>query len=149
MGAVARLLTSADVHDVRDDPGDPHRVSVSVLHEALLVDGRRIPLLDQRGWSSLRHGPTDEDLGDAWAVSSLEDLEETARMVVGPEEPFGDHTREDMETLHWAALADVLRRQGVDVQPHELRELPHEVVLSERLRARVSRDAADSSGESA
>ena len=32
---------------------------------------------------------------------------------------------------HWAALADVLRQEGVDADARELRILPHDVVLSE------------------
>jgi len=37
-------------------------------------------------------------------------------MVVGPDEPFGGCSREDMEGEHWAGLAAVLRRQGVAVR---------------------------------
>ena len=68
---------------------------------------------------------------------SAEEIEETARVVVGPDEPFDGRSQEDMETDHWASLAEVLRQQGVVVDARELKRLPHEVVLSERLLARL------------
>ena len=57
---------------------DARGMSVSARHEAGLVDGRsRVLLLDHRGWSSWANVP------DIWAVTSVEDIEEEARMVVG------------------------------------------------------------------
>jgi hypothetical protein len=72
-------------------------------------------------------------------VTSAEDNEETARVVVGPDEPPDGYTQEDMEAGHWAYLAGSLRQQGVAVDATELTRLPHDVVLSERLLARVGR----------
>jgi hypothetical protein len=162
MAAVARLVTLVDIRD--DSTEDPRtsaapypsqavrrtgwaavdrpptrnvgvrQMSVSARHEALLVDGRRVLLLDDRGWSSSGNVP------DIWAVTSVEDIEETARFVVGPDEPFAGRSQEDMEAAHWAFLSEVLRRQGVVVDARELKRLPHDVVLSERLLARVARD---------
>jgi len=48
-----------------------------------------------------------------------------------------------MEASHWNHLAQVLQREGVNVQPADLRELPHEVELSERLLARVGTSGHD------
>ena len=42
-----------------------------------------------------------------------------------------------MESDHWNALAQNLRAQGVVVDAGELRQLPHDVELSDRLRARL------------
>lgn len=64
-------------------------------------------------------------------------------MVVGPDEPFDGLSQEDMEADHWAYLTGVLRQQGVVADALELRRLPHDVVLSERLIARVGRDPGD------
>lgn len=130
MPTVARLVTLVDVRDA----GSSRQMSVSARHEAELVDGRRLLLLDDRGWSESVVGP---DEFDVWAVTSVEEIEETARMVVGPDEPFGGRSQQDMEADHWTYLAGILQRQGVIVDALELRALPHEVVLSERLRARV------------
>ena len=117
-----RLVTFVDV----DDPG-ADTVSVSARHEVELADGSRVPLLDDRGWATTGH----------WTTTSTVDIEETARVVVGPDEPFGDRTHEDMAADHWASLRQAARRQGVDVDAAELSRLPHDVVLSERVLARV------------
>jgi hypothetical protein len=74
-------------------------------------------------------------------MTSVEEIEQTARVVVGPDEPFEGSSQEDAEQGHWAYLSDVLRQHGVVVDALDLRRLPHDVVLSERLLARVSRSA--------
>jgi len=133
--------------DVDDDVSDARRMSVSARHEAVLADGRRLLLLD-RGWSEeLRVGRGRhaipwrvEGLADIWSQTSVEDIENTARAVVGPDEPFGGRSQEDMEADHWAYLAGVLRQQGVIVDAVELKRRPHDVVLGERLLARIGRD---------
>jgi hypothetical protein len=45
-------------------------------------------------------------------VTSVEEIVDTARTVVGPDEPFEEGSHEDMEADHWAHLAEVLRQQG-------------------------------------
>ena len=143
MAAVTRLVTLVDVND---EVADTRQMSVSARHEAALADGRRVLLLDDRGWtSSLRafwppegaDGESRRDQLDTWAVTSVEDIEETARVVVGPDEPAEGRSQADAEADHWAHLADVLRQQGVVVDALELKQLPHDVVLSERLLARI------------
>jgi hypothetical protein len=145
MAAVARLVTLLDVRD--DNAGA--QMSVSARHEAVLVDGRRVLLLDDRGWSSSLVQVGGAPVGDAsradvvpdiWAVTPVEDIEETARQVVGPDEPFDGRSQEDMEADHWSYLAGILRQEGVIVDALELKRLPHDIVLSERLLARVGRD---------
>ena len=128
-------MTLADV--VED--ADARRISVSARHEAVLEDGRRVLLLDGRGWSGTLGGAGADGVADIWALTSEKDVAETARVVVGPDEPFGGRSQEDMETDHWNALAEHLRAQGVVVDAGELRRLPHEVVLSEPLLARLGR----------
>ena len=130
MNPVARLVTSVDMHD---DTADSQRLSVSARHEAVLVDGRRLLLLDDRGWSE--SGPL-----DIWTLMSVEHVVDTARVVVGPDEPFGGRSHEDMAADHWARLTEVLRRQGVVADASALQRLPHDVVLSERLLARLGDD---------
>lgn len=136
MSAVTRLVTFVDVGEEDRDAG---QISVSARHEAELRGGQRVLLLDDRGWVSKsltasREGEAPEETLDTWATTSVEDIEETARTVVGPDEPFGDFSQEDVERGHWTYLSDVLRRQGVVVDdPLDLKRLPHDVVLSERL----------------
>ncbi len=130
MSHVVRIVTLADV---REHP-DARTISVSARQEAVLEDGRRLLLLDDRGWSSsLRGAGADE--ADIWAGTSEHDIAEMTRVVVGPDEPFGEHSQADMETDHWNALAEKLRAQGVIIAGSELMQLPHDVVLSDRLLA--------------
>jgi len=141
MSDVARLVTVVDIDDrvvdAKDvearlvdgpppkgaEPGlappssgervdDPREMSFSALHQAVLHDGRRLTLLDDRGWSV--HGPP------------------------GPDEPYGGHSQADMESEHWSHLANILRDQGMQIDPEELSRLPHDVELSMRLRARIA-----------
>lgn len=72
-----------------------------------------------------------------WAVTSVQEIADTARIVVGPDEPFGGRSQKDMEADHWASLAAVLRGQGVDPDALKLGRLRHDVVLSEQLLARI------------
>ena len=145
MPAVTRLLTLVDVNDEASIAG---QMSVSARHEAVLEDGRHVLLLDDRGWSSsaltaywgdvpgAKSRPHELDI---WALTSVEDIDETARIVVGPDEPPDGYSQEEAEAAHWAYLADVLRQAGVVVDALELKRLPHDVVLSERLLARIGR----------
>lgn len=129
MAVVARLVTFVDV---RDAAAAGH-MSASARHEAVLSDGTRVLLLDDRGWSSSFPGGD----RDPWSSASVEEMETTARAVVGPDEPFGEHSQEDMEASHWSYLADVLRKQGVVVEATSLRHLEHDVVLAPRVLARL------------
>jgi hypothetical protein len=137
--------------DLAEGVGDTRQMAFSARHEAVLSDGRRVLLLDDRGWTwssliTVQAGASDRDSTreqqpDIWAMTSVEDIEETARMVVGPDEPLDGFSQEDAEQAHWAYLSDVLRQHGVVVDALDLRRRPHDVVLSERLLARVGRSA--------
>jgi hypothetical protein len=139
MVRVVRLVTVADV---RED-ADARRISVSARHEAVLEDGSRVMLLDDRGWSEELRGAGAKGSDDLWAVTPEHDIVETARVVVGPDEPYGGRTQDDMETDHWNALAENLRRHGVAADAAGLRQLPHDVVLSDRLLSRLGRRPGD------
>jgi hypothetical protein len=142
MARVVRLMTLIDL--VETNIGA--QMSFSARHEAVLEDGRRLILLDDRGWSTsfllpaAGPGPA-RDRADFWAGTSVEDIEETSRWVVGPDEPFDGRSQEDMERDHWTYLTEILRQQGIAVDTDELKGLPHEVVLSERVLALVGRDS--------
>jgi hypothetical protein len=125
MTAVTRLVTFVDVENQMADT-----VSVSARHEAELVDGSRVLLLNDRGWGS----------SQGWAATSVEEIQETTRVVVGPDEPFDDRSQEDMEADHWMFLHQIALRQGVAVDKAELRRLPHDVVLSQQVLARIGAD---------
>jgi hypothetical protein len=139
MHRVVRLVTFADV---REDV-DARSISVSARHEAVLEDGSRVLLLGDRGWTEALRGAGANEVSDIWAVTSEHQIAQTARTVVGPDEPFGGRSQDDMETDHWNALAENLRRHGVVVDAGELRQLPHDVVLSDRLLVRIGRGPGD------
>jgi hypothetical protein len=125
--AVVRLVTTVDL-DGREP--DRSRLSVSARLEAELADGGRVLLLDDRGWGS--SGPP-----GLWATTSADAIADTARMVVGPDEPAPGRTQADARSDHWGQLAGELQRHGASVDADQLQRLPHDVVLSERLRARL------------
>ncbi|WP_299952325.1 GNAT family N-acetyltransferase [uncultured Modestobacter sp.] len=122
MSDPTRLVTSADVDDRAG--GD---VSISALHELELADGSRVVLLDDRGWGT----------SGGWCRVSVADVRSTAIMVVGPDEPFGGRSQEEMAAAHWDELARTARSLGVAVDGAGLRQLPHDVALSPRLLARL------------
>jgi hypothetical protein len=122
--ALQRLLTTADLDATA---GDDRGLAVRARLEAVLRDGRRLLLLDDRGWA----------VSGAWVALTPREVEETTRIVVGPDEPAAGSTWEQAQADHWAHLAGVLREQRVSVDAAELRRLPHDVVLTPRLRARL------------
>ena len=160
MGFVVRLVTEVDIDDrtipaeifhapMLDDPApvgavpaiapaspgqrtdDPREMSLSAVHLAFLDDGRRVILLDDRGWAV--SGPA-----DIWRRTSVGNVEADARMVVGPDEPYGNLSQADMEASHWADLAGTLREHGVILDARELSRLRHDIELSRRLLTRIS-----------
>ena len=56
---------------------------MSARHEAVLDDGRRLLLLDDRGWTEALRGAGANEIDDLWALTSERDIVETARVVVG------------------------------------------------------------------
>jgi hypothetical protein len=120
-------------------------VRVEVQNEVMIGVARLITwvvIFDDRGWSwSVHHGGGGEgDMRlDPWTSTSLEDIEFTARVVVGPDEPVRGRSQNDAATAHWTYVAGLLREQGVSVTPHVLLELPHDVVVSDVLRAHIGR----------
>jgi hypothetical protein len=119
---VRSLVTFADLDD-----RDPRGCSVSARHEAVLSSGRHVLLLNDRGWTTSR-----------WPEGQrAQDVERTARTVVGPDEPGRDQTYVQQDAAHWSALERTLHDAGVSTEGIDLRSLPHEVVLSERLLSRL------------
>ena len=136
VAAIARLITYADVNDW---PGQPAgQVSCSAVLKAELVDGRQIVLLDDRGWSSGVRVVGEGTPSDQWSYVTREDVEETARTVVGPDEPVDGESYDEAARMHWSSLARALEGNGVAASADDLQSLPQAVVLSDRLRERIS-----------
>jgi len=135
VAAVSRLSTVVELAD----GSDARRLSVSARHEAVLADGRRVVLLDDRGWTEelrVTAGGDAPPLG-IWAHETVAEIERTARVVVGPDEPFEGRTQAEMEATHWERLAGVLQQEGIEIRAADLRALPHDVELGDRVLARL------------
>lgn len=142
MALIARLVTFVDIADETR----PSQLSFSARHDALLADGRRIVLLDDRGWSQSRicafsdtESAVPERPSSPWDGVTREDIEKTARTVVGPDSAYAEYTQAEMDEGHWSYLSAALEEEGVHVGATDLRALPHEVELSDRLLARLDR----------
>jgi len=130
-----RLLTSIEIDEPANTPRDADdEMSISAVLELELTSGRRVTLLDDRGWSS--SGPS-----NIWAYTSLTDLADTARTVVGPDEPHDGVSYEDAQQGYWAQMAANARAQGVHIEAGDLAALPHDVDISRDIRGRVARAA--------
>ena len=127
MAAVARLVTLLELAD------DGDGVDVCARQEAELNDGRRVLLLDDRGWSS------------SPGIGRLDQIEVTARTVVGPDEPTGARTQAEAWASHWNALATILERHGVVIDATTLSCLRHDVVIGDRLGALIRDGSGDGS----
>jgi hypothetical protein len=110
------------------------QVNVLIEEFAILADGRRL-VFDDRGYSRERFALGDAaDPGDPWSFETVESIERDVRTTVLP-----DDDRIAAEHDHdWPHIAACLRALGVTVSPDELMQVPYDVVLSERLRARLS-----------
>jgi hypothetical protein len=90
----------------------PDHASFSAQLDAVLADGRRSVLLDDRGWSE---SPVRSD-------HAPDDLAFTARTVVGPDEG------QDV-AAYWESLAARLHARGIAADASALAALPHDVVI--------------------
>lgn len=124
---------STDPTGDHEQSGPRVSLNVQAWHGLELDDDRRLTLLDDRGWSETGW----DENGPAALVVTLDEVESTARTVVGPDEPYDDHTAEEMARDHWESLARTAAAQGVEITADRLRELPHAVVLGPRLQALV------------
>jgi hypothetical protein len=142
LGAWCDILTEDEYRDeLAGSAWPPEEVEQSletfreVLHFrvdefATLSDGRRLTLAD-RGWSSRVSGGLAAE--DQWSYMAVEQVEADVRNVVLP-----DDAEETGDEHPWAWLAARLGALGVETTPDELRRLPYDVILTRRLRARLS-----------
>ncbi|GAA2339548.1 hypothetical protein GCM10009854_14940 [Saccharopolyspora halophila] len=125
MSAVTRLVTFVEVDGERRET-----ISVSARLELELTSGARVVLLNDRGWSG----------SGGWTSTSATCVRETARAVVGPDEPLDGVSYEHEAAAHWDSLEQIARDRGVAADATELRRLPHDVVLSAEVLARIAPD---------
>lgn len=107
-----------------DADGPPRSVGLSALCQAQLDDGRRETVPADRGW------PTNQ----LFSATPVAQIEETARMGVGPDERLPVQSPEHAVRGYWLPVHEILSGQHVMVPFDELPRLPHGVVLGLRLR---------------
>ena len=141
MTQVVSLVTFVDIREGAGVP--PSGLSFSARLDARLDDGRRLELLNDRGWtqSVIWFGRDDSgsesvDLSP-WTAVTREQIEENARSVVGPGGAHGNYTQAEMDDGHWAYLAAALKAHRIDIGATELAGLPHEVEFGDQLLARL------------
>jgi hypothetical protein len=93
---------------------------------ALLSDGRRVTLHNERGFNSWSSS------GDPWSHLTLEGVAADVLTTVLPDD--GD----PQEEHPWEWLAELLTAHGVEVSSDELRSLPYVIEYSDRLLARLA-----------
>lgn len=102
--------------------------SFRVSEFAVLADGGRLTLHDERGFSSW------DSSGDQWRHLTLEGVEADVRTTVLPDE-------DDTDDEHpWNWLVELLLSHGITTSADRLRLVPYEVEFSERLLARLTNE---------
>lgn len=139
---VTALGATCDLVPPERSTAGPGSLRFTVSEFADLSDGRRLVLHDERGWTdSLRTAVTDGEAlpadwsppVDPWAFVTRGDVVRSVLNVVLPD----DDDDPDDHPYEW--LAGLLIGRGVHTSASELRVLPYEVELSQRLEARLPR----------
>ena len=148
MDAPVRLVTFAEI----DGDENSRQPGMRARLDLELSGGRRVTVLDDRGWSwsvgLFSSDPIDAaELErqrreiDPWSGWSEQDIGEMALEIVGEDsdDPSEGQTLEESRAEYWSYLAGLLREQQIEVEPETLRALPRDVELGERIRARIAR----------
>ena len=102
--------------------------SFSVSEFVTLEDGRRVILHEDRGFTLGWRSTGKSGSGD---ISEHETLESLTRDVLNAVLPDDDECAEDHP---WSWLADLARARGLNVTAEDLRGLPYEVILTDKVR---------------
>lgn len=115
MGPMRRFVSLVEI----DGDEAARAVGLSVLHQAQLDDGPLLVVLDDRGWSA----------NQDWAMRAASEIRDTARMVVGPDEPLHGPSQADAVHGCWLFIQDIHASQDAAVPLGELQQLPRDVVF--------------------
>jgi hypothetical protein len=108
---------------------DPREHNFDICEFALLDNGERVILHAERGYGGRASS------GSIWAHETVEAITRTVLNVVLPDP-------EDGEEHPWEWLAVLARAQGIDVTADQLRHVPYEVVLTDRVLRQLGDGAA-------
>ena len=120
-GSTPRIVALGALCDLGPASGDEGSQSFSVGEFALLDDGRRVMLHSDRGFTL---GAPEGKVKDGLTAESL--TQDVLNVVL----PDDDDSMDDHP---WSWLAELARARGLDVPEEHLRELPYDVVLTDRL----------------
>lgn len=127
---VVGLGAICDLEPGAIDNGREHSFRVSEL--VLLDNGKRVILHAERGYTSRISA------GDIWTRETAGKVTRDVLTTVLPD-------RDDTADEHpWAWLAELAQARKIEVTADDLRQLPYEVVLTERVIQRLSTSASPS-----
>lgn len=107
-------------------------LSFRVEEFAVLTSGTHLTLHDDRGFTSQWSDVTPDT--DPWQRLTAAHLEANVRATVLPDTDIDACTG---EAHPWTALASLLTAAGVPITAEQLRDLPYDIELSTRVRARL------------
>jgi hypothetical protein len=128
---VVGLGAICDLDPTRND--DPRENNFRVSEFAVLDNGERITLHDERGYGA------GSSSGDIRAQQTVETITRDVLTTVLPDDDDGDEHP-------WEWLAQLARAHGIEVTADNLRQVPYEVVLTERVLQRLHTNRAPSTG---
>ena len=108
---------------------DPREHNFDICEFALRDNGEGVILHAERGYQGWMSA------GNIWAHETVEEITRTVLNVVLPDP-------EDGEDHPWEWLAGLARAQGIDVTADQLRDVPYEVVLTDRVLRQLGEGAA-------
>ena len=125
-GRVVGLGAICDLGPQRFDEARSQSFSVSEF--VTLEDGRRVILHEDRGFTIGWRSSGESGSGDIRRHETLESMTRDVLNVVLPDddEPAEDHP--------WSWLAELARARGLNVTAEDLRGLPYEVILADKVR---------------
>jgi hypothetical protein len=119
-----RLVGLGAICDLRPQRADERSQSFSVSEFVTFEDGRRVTLHEARGFT-IGWGHSGES-GSPHAT--VENLTQSVLTTVLPDDD------QSGEQHPWSWLADLARARGLNVTAEDLRSLPYEVILTEKVR---------------
>lgn len=124
---VVRIVALGAICDLSPhEPVSRSENSFRVSEFVLLDNGERVILHDDRGYGGKCSS------GDIWAHETVETITRDVLTTVLPDD-------DDTDDEHpWEWLAELARDRGIVVTADDLRQIPYQVVLTERVLQRLS-----------
>lgn len=128
-----RIVGLGAICDLDPNATEDRRENSFIVSEfALLDNGGRVILHAERGYGGRSSS------ADIWAQETVETITRNVLTTVLPDD-------DDTEEVHpWEWLAELARAHGIDVTADDLRQVPYEVVLTDRVVRRLSTSASPS-----